>query len=264
VRLDVVPAVRELAPQLERRLCDLADAAREDRAALDQLAEQALRDATVASGPGTLGLDLARLAKGPRGLLPHVLRRSVERVRRREGQLYRAHIEALCDLARGRAGTAELHLPGATATREYGTLHLRSSAALQKDDADDREGGKEIVGPGCYRVGRNLLTVDIRPVGPPERDPWAASFDAADIAFPLAFRRAGAAESIVPFGMTGHKLLSDLLGEARVPRSRRAETWVLTSRDHLLWVAGVRRSAHHPVRAGTQEMVVVRVTPSPG
>ncbi len=47
-------------------------------------------------------------------------------------------------------------------------------------------------------------------------------------------------DTIRPFGMEGHKLLSDLFGEAGVPRLRRGRLPVVLAGDEILWVAGVR------------------------
>lgn len=259
VRHELLPLLRELSPSAERHLVALADHAREDRLALESVAEDTLRAATVESSPGVLGLDLGRLGAAPRGLVPHVLRRAVERVRRRHGDLWRPHLDALVALATGRAGTSSLDLPGATATRVYGTLRLTSSAVTTKA-APAPDDGKEIVGPGCYRVGPMLMTVERQPAsGHVERGPDSASFDADSLRFPLEVRPQRAGDRVVPFGMTGHRKVSDVLIDARVPRQRRAAVHVLEQEDGILWVIGVRRGAAHPVGPTTKEVIRVSV-----
>ena len=259
LRHEVLPMLAELSPSVEQVLADTADRLREDRLALDSVAEEALRGATVESSPGSLGLDLAKLAEAPRGLLPHVLRRATERVRRAEGGLYAAHLQALVELARGRAGTRELHLPGARVAREYGTLRLKASKAAA-EPTRPMDDGKEIFGPGCYRFGRMLLTVErtMRSDQRPLEGPWGATFDALTIRFPLVLRPWEPGDRFVPYGMKGHKKVSDLLVDEQLPRRERGGVCVLAQGDEILWVLGVRRGAGHPVDEGTTELLHVR------
>ncbi|GMV38890.1 MAG: tRNA(Ile)-lysidine synthase [Myxococcales bacterium] len=256
VRHELLPVLRALSPEVERHLVTLADNARSDRLALESLAEDALRAATVESAPGLLALDLARLAVH-RGLLPHVLRRAVERVRRRDGDLWRPHMDALVALASGRAGTTILELPGATATRVYGTLRVTRGHGAPETTSIE---GKEIVGPGCYRLGPMLLTVERQPAtGRIERGPDSATFDAESLRFPLRVRPWRHGDRVIPFGMVGHRKVSDVLTDARVPRQARPAVQVLEGEDGLLWIIGVRRAAAHPVTPSTREVFHVRV-----
>lgn len=258
VRHEVLPLLRGLAPAVDAHLVALADHAREDRLALESMAEEALRGATVESAPGVLALDLGRLTAIHRSLVPHVLRRAVERVRRREGDLWRAHMEALVKLARGRDGTASLDLPGARATRVYGVLRLTVSSA--SDTAATRPpDGKEIPGPGCYRVGPHLVTVErLPPGGAIERGPDGASFDADGLELPLTVRPWRPGDRVIPFGSQHRRKVSDVLVDAKVPAAERGGVLVLEGRDGILWVVGVRRGAAHPARAD-REVLRVRI-----
>lgn len=56
----------------------------------------------------------------------------------------------------------------------------------------------------------------------------------------LAVRYPRRGDRLVPFGMSGSRLLSDLFGEAGVPRLRRARLPVVTGPAGILWLAGVR------------------------
>lgn len=261
VRHEVLPLLRALAPSVDAHLCAAADHAREDRLAIESLAEDVLRGATVESGPGVLALDLDALGRAHRSLLPHVLRRAVERVRRREGDLWRAHIEALVQLARGRAGTASLDLPGARATRVYAVL--RFEARRVADDTASAPlllDGKEIPGPGCYRVGPHLVTVDRLPPGAViERGPDAVTFDAAGLEFPLLVRPWQPGDRIVPFGSTHRRKVSDVLVDAKIPAVERPGVLVLEGPQGIVWVVGVRRGAACPVEGGARDVLRVRI-----
>ena len=50
-----------------------------------------------------------------------------------------------------------------------------------------------------------------------------------------------------PFGMSGSRLVSDLFSDAKMTAAQKRDTWLLTRDDRILWVHGVRASAHFPV-----------------
>ena len=72
----------------------------------------------------------------------------------------------------------------------------------------------------------------------------------------LRLRRAG--DRIKPFGMiTGTKLVNDILAEAGVSVSGRDRSYVLTLDGEILWVVGVRASAHYPVTESTKNIIEI-------
>lgn len=63
-------------------------------------------------------------------------------------------------------------------------------------------------------------------------------FDADRLVFPLQLRPWRQGDRIRPLGMTGTKLVSDVLIDARVPQSDKQEVYVLCSGDQPIWVVG--------------------------
>ena len=87
-----------------------------------------------------------------------------------------------------------------------------------------------------------------------------AFFDSAVVSR-LWVRRHRPGDSILPFGMVGHKKLQDVLVDAKIPRDLRA--WlvvVVDEADRVLWVPGVLRSAIAPVNSRTSEIWMCRTT----
>ena len=102
----------------------------------------------------------------------------------------------------------------------------------------------------------------------PERDARVMYLDAAVLGsgcrFVLRHPRRG--DRIQPFGMTGTRLVSDILTEAHLTPSQKRAAWLLTiaadageGADTVLWVLGHRASAHYPVTPATRRFLTPRL-----
>lgn len=85
--------------------------------------------------------------------------------------------------------------------------------------------------------------------------------DADRLTWPLVLRPWQAGDTLVPLGMTGHKRVSDLLTDRKVPASERGQTCVLCSGTEVVWVVGHRLSETVRVRPETTRVVVFHLAP---
>lgn len=96
----------------------------------------------------------------------------------------------------------------------------------------------------------------------PVRDARVAFFDAAilegDPVFQLRRWRRG--DRMRPFGMTGTKLLSDIMAGARLTPAQKESLWLLTRNGVIVWAVGLRASAHYAVVPGTQRFLRLQLT----
>ncbi len=65
-------------------------------------------------------------------------------------------------------------------------------------------------------------------------------------------------DRIRPFGMRGSKPVSDLLAADGVAASSRRQRYVLTRNSDIVWVVGVRASAHFPITENTKQIIEIR------
>lgn len=91
-----------------------------------------------------------------------------------------------------------------------------------------------------------------------EAGPNVAWFDAEHLTFPLVLRPWKSGDRIRPVGVAGSKLVSDILIDAKVPRSVKDRTYVLADKDRIIWVCGHRIA--RDARAGTDGTDVLRFT----
>ncbi len=64
-------------------------------------------------------------------------------------------------------------------------------------------------------------------------------------------------DRIRPFGMTGSRPVADVLADCGISATQRRRTWVLTRNDDILWVVGVRASAHFPVTETSTKIIEI-------
>jgi|GEM_PF-4291109 len=85
-------------------------------------------------------------------------------------------------------------------------------------------------------------------------------FDYEKLVLPLSMRVWQDGDRLEPFGLDGSKKLSDILAEERVPRSIRADVYILEDGKRILWVLGSRRSSHAAVTPSTRLILTVEVS----
>ncbi|HPJ51727.1 MAG TPA: tRNA lysidine(34) synthetase TilS [Flavobacteriales bacterium] len=83
-------------------------------------------------------------------------------------------------------------------------------------------------------------------------DVW---LDEDRLAFPLVLRPWRSGDRIRPLGMTGSRLVSDVLTDAKVPLDVKASVRVLESRGTLVWVCGYRLAEGFQADAGSRSVV---------
>ena len=88
----------------------------------------------------------------------------------------------------------------------------------------------------------------------PDSNPNIACLDADKVTFPLLIRPWRQGDRFRPLGLTGHKLVSDLLNDLKLSRSEREQTAVLESGGMIAWVIGRRIDHRFRVTAATKRI----------
>lgn len=60
-----------------------------------------------------------------------------------------------------------------------------------------------------------------------------------------------------PFGMAGSRPVADVLADHGFSATQRRRAWVLTRNDEILWIVGVRASAHFPVTEASTKIIEI-------
>jgi tRNA(Ile)-lysidine synthase len=231
VRHDVLDALRELSPAVERTIAETARQLRDEAEVLDAAVAEAL--AGLGGGPA---IALDGLREHPPALRRLVLRELAGRA------LSRDELEQLMSL--GRHGTKSLDLGGGLrAVAEYGTLRFTRAA-----DAEP-PAPVELPVPGHVRFGDWEL--EARMGGPGD----VTVRDVGDVVTVRAWRDG---DRMRPAGLGGSKSLQDLFTDRKVPRALRRTLPVVESEGEIVWVAGVAVGERFAAREGDPGGVALR------
>lgn len=86
-----------------------------------------------------------------------------------------------------------------------------------------------------------------------------ACFDAAKIASKLHLTSWKAGDRFIPLGMDKFKKISDFLIDEKIPRTQKAQTFVLKSEGEICWVVGHRIDERFKVTPQTTEVLVMEL-----
>ena len=88
------------------------------------------------------------------------------------------------------------------------------------------------------------------------KEPHVATLDAAKVRFPLTIRRGEEGDWMVPYGMKGRKLLSDLMTDLKMTVfEKRRQLVVVDSQGFIVWAVGLRTAQRTVVTSHTKEVL---------
>lgn len=88
-----------------------------------------------------------------------------------------------------------------------------------------------------------------------------ALIDQTALVYPLTLRRWNEGDVFLPFGMKGHKKISDTLVDLKVSMPDKKRQFVLTSNDDIVWLVG--RRLDERFKLGSKSIDVLRITKEP-
>lgn len=87
-----------------------------------------------------------------------------------------------------------------------------------------------------------------------------ATVDASKVAFPLTVRRVEEGDWMIPYGMKGRKLLSDLMTDCKLSLFEKRRQLVVTdARGAVIWLVGHRTDNRCRVDSGTSRVLALRI-----
>ena len=251
LRRELLPLVRDIfgeGSQLNpARLADLAEI---DLAHLDQLTDQAWQRLAGPAQPGHSGASLH--VPGVNELAPAVASRVLRRWLHQAlpADLARVHVDAVRRwLQQGQSGTG-LDLPGPLRLeRVFDRVGLVGTVP-PSDEATD------------WRVSLEPRDGVPQPPLPPQRAPdgtWQLVCPSESLQGNLRLRNPRPGDRLEPFGLAGHKKLSDLMQEKRIPTIIRAGLLVVEDDAGILWVPALAQAERTRILPSTRQTVTISV-----
>ena len=270
LRLNVLPQLRQINPQVGAALARLARSAALDvdymEGQVDQVWQQAVREAD-----GGLLLDCVALNAQHRAVVQHLLRRAYAGVRGSKADLEQVHVEEMARLLLGPAGR-KTALPGGV-TLEVGPRDAWLSAGRPYPcPLPPLEGEYVLPASGEETVGGWRVSA-WEETSPAVLDggPFNAYLDRDVLGGELALRTRRRGDRFQPLGV--HRAaasrsreqtttkLQDFLVDQRVPRSWRDQVPLVVSPRGIAWVVGWRIAHWARVTPQTRRALRLEFTP---
>jgi len=283
IRKKLLPLLeKQFQPAIVKHLATLAELAREDEAFLDALAEARTvmlaqkKDGQVRIAVDDLSQPWKReefnaenteFAEKKKALSTRMVRRIVEKVKPRAGQLGANHVEAVLELARSGQSGSSISLPGGVEVRKdrdalvFQAVENAGGRALQsaprkyeyKIDLAGGDAGLRVAELGCVF---RLRVIDWPPKrGETSRD--GAVLDRDRLHFPMVLRNWRPGDRLRPMGHRSAQKLKRLLNERHVSRWERDGWPVLASGGDLVWTRGFPAAAEYAANERTRAGIVI-------
>jgi tRNA(Ile)-lysidine synthase len=244
VRHDVLEALRELSPAVERTIAETARQLREEAEVLDVAVGEALTE--LGGGPA---VSLDALRQHPPALQRLILRSLAEAAGGAAAPRSVSGREADEILALGGRGTKSLDLGGGLrAVAEYGTLRF-----TRAEDAEP-PAPVELRVPGRARFGDWELEA---------RRDRPGDVAVTDLGPAVTVRAWRDGDRMRPAGLGGSKSLQDLFTDRKVPRALRRTLPVVEAGGEIVWVAGVAVDERFAAREGEPGTVALSARSAP-
>jgi tRNA(Ile)-lysidine synthase len=283
IRKKLLPLLeKQFQPAIVNHLATLADLAREDEAFFEavvddraaaliqrstdgtRIAAEDLLDPCKKKTFNTESAEDTKTTEGTRALSARLVRRIVEDVKPRAGELGARHVEAVLELARHGATGSSLSLPGGVEVRKERDLLFFLSIGDRKSATapavpgeyeykiDLANGGAEV------RVAELRCVFRLRVIDWPrkrgETSKESAVMDRDRLRLPVVLRNWRPGDRLRPLGHQNARKLKRLLNEKHISRWKREGWPVLTSGGILAWARGfpvaVEFAADERTRAG--------------
>jgi tRNA(Ile)-lysidine synthase len=243
VRHEVLPALRELNPALERTLGETVRLLRDEHEALERLVDGVMEEL------GGLNLATGELRRRPPALARLVLRRAADAAAAAAGRpevaVSRADVDAI--LGAGPGGTHAFDLGGGLrCVVEYGIARFTYAVGAEAPEP------VHLSVPGAVRFGGWEVEARLGRGG-------EAIVDAGALGDHALVRGWRDGDRMRPAGLGGTKSLQDLFTDNKVPRELRRALPLVEVDGEIAWVAGVALAEGFSAGAGEVVSLTARL-----
>ncbi|HAO93853.1 MAG: tRNA lysidine(34) synthetase TilS [Deltaproteobacteria bacterium GWB2_55_19] len=227
-----------------------------DDAFIDGAADEAF-PALIERGKGYLALDRLKILSLHRAVSSRVFLKALGSFDPASASdLSSAHVEAFHAIVDGRSPSASIKLPcGIVLRREYDRVIIARGTPVKRKPFEKilKVPGRTVI-PGCGAFVAEVSNKRPKSIVTGVDTIYLDLDEAGDGLFLRPFIPG---DRIVPFGMTGHKKIKDILIDAKAPRHTRQSIPLLLRGGDVIWVAGVKRSDLFRVTGKTARVLKV-------
>ncbi len=233
IRLDLLPLLREINPEVDKKLAHTSQYLRQVSIIYDQAMEAARQRVQKPEGihirslfkevsPETVLFEILY----PLGFPPAQIRKIFHSLQGRSGKQF-------------------------TGTKGWKAVKDRELLLLVREDSSNETPPFQIL----------TETIAVTPDFVIPREKQIACVDADKVVFPLEVRKWKQGDKFIPLGMKGKKLVSDFLTDLKFSLPQKEKQWVVCSDEKIIWVIGERIDNRFRINEQTKSVLVIRTVP---
>ena len=261
IRLELLPLMQQINPNIRETLAATASRLAEATALFDDAVARARENVVVTEGNYTT-IDIAALRHtaapatvlyellSPLGFTGEQTADIMSHLDGEAGHVWHSRSGERLLRDRGKLVTESQFLKCQASKPERPPRPSRSG--LRAEDNLPLEGLAEYDG---VKILVRRQAVDVSFAIP--REATTACFDLERLTLPLTIRRVREGDRFRPFGMSGTRLISDLLTDAKVSLFERERQLVVCSGDEIIWVVGRRVAAGYEISSATRHAMTL-------
>lgn len=251
VRLDVIPKLEEINPNVIDSIYKLSDLARDDLEIIEEVVREKFQ-AMATIKPGEIYFDKDEFENTNPFLLRRILRKAVEVLKGEIKDLSKENLDdflKIKDLDNGKSLIKD-------------DLSLRKSYRYYILEEKSSENSQiELNLKECDLVNFNGIYLKSSIINSDnyEKDRNTGYFDYDKLSFPLKVRTRRNGDRFVPLGHKSEKKLKDFFIDQKIDRKKRDEIPLILSKDKIIWLASLRISDEFKVTPATKKILKIEV-----
>jgi tRNA(Ile)-lysidine synthase len=249
IRLKILPEFEKINSASKQNIARFSEIVSEELAFIRPFAVSAYKDALLESGKGKIVLDLGKLVQYDKSLEKKVLIEAFNNLIGDKGNLSSQDLSRALSIIDGKSGGKAPLAQGIYIEKSQGRLAiLKISSRPEKH---------KLLIPGTTNLpdGRIEARVIIKTdMGELDRSNNNIYLD-LEMMKKITVRFPHDGDRIKPLGMKGHRLLSDIFIDCKIPDFERATIPLVLSDNDIAWIVGVMISDDYKITANTKKVL---------
>ena len=255
IRHRILPELQKLNPSAKNNIARMSDIVTEELDLMAKRVEQAYQKCLINTGKNKIALDLRKLRGYDRSLKKKVIEESFRLLSDTSGRLSSKTLFRVLEVIDGKSGIGAPLTHGLYIEKSHDRIAIYRTSLPKEKIKLQIPGMTELWRIDSYLESR---IVEMKAVGKLRGDNKIAYLDNSKMTgVGLRFWKEG--DSIRPLGMTGHKLLSDIFVDRKIPKYDRQHIPLIVSNGEIAWIAGIMISDDFKVGHDTKEILEIKL-----
>lgn len=168
--------------------------------------------------------------------------------------IYRKNVSEFIHFLKSDTG-ALFETEDVTFLNNRGEILVKEKQLINVDDSFQLDQNPQTL--KCHQSYFHLSEVELSQV---KFSPNTAYFDADKLSYPLEIRKWKKGDKMIPLGLSGSKLVSDILNDLKINRFEKENQWIVADQKQIIWVVGLRVSQQTAISKQTKAVIKLDYT----